>query len=328
MSCNASGQPLLDLISMRDMILSSQVFGAAHLVCATRTRMRSPATDSTLTTCRGTGTRRSTLTLTCPLWQRRRLSTKCRPFSMPSYADTDTTLRGQEPTAEHLMQHSVGLVRVWLQWFPLADASTTGDNHWRRRGSMTPGSTGSPTKLPATPPSSTQGSSSGTRRARRPAAASRASGAAATTRSASSSAAPSAASSTSTRTRTRASGCACARAAATSTSTAIRTNCAPARAPASSRGSSSSTARPGTRSSSSSARPAAACRCSASASSRASPTSRAPTACAPSATGTTTKTRRRAPPPSTSSSPCRTASCGGRTAPTPRPSRAWPCSRR
>jgi hypothetical protein len=50
---------------------------------------------------------------------------KMQTISVPSYADTDTTLRGQEPTAEHLMQHSVGLVRVWLQWFPLADASTT-----------------------------------------------------------------------------------------------------------------------------------------------------------------------------------------------------------
>ena len=40
-------------------------------------------------------------------------------LGVPSYADTDTTLGGQQHTAERLMQHSVGLVRAWAQWFPL-----------------------------------------------------------------------------------------------------------------------------------------------------------------------------------------------------------------
>ena len=44
-------------------------------------------------------------------------------FGAPSYADTDTTLRGQAHSADSIMQHSVGLVCAWSQWFPLLNTS-------------------------------------------------------------------------------------------------------------------------------------------------------------------------------------------------------------
>ena len=39
-----------------------------------------------------------------------------------SFDQTDTPLSGQGHMAEDLLQHSVGLVRVWAQWFAFANS--------------------------------------------------------------------------------------------------------------------------------------------------------------------------------------------------------------
>jgi len=106
---------------MRNMTAASQVFGAANLVCDAHTyaapghrlnpyymqskwNLKAPADPS--------------IPRRAP-----RLEKEDMNFpGLPSFEETDTTLRRQGHASDSLLQHSVGLVRSWARWYSLTNA--------------------------------------------------------------------------------------------------------------------------------------------------------------------------------------------------------------
>ena len=122
MSRNATGHALLDPVRMRNMTLASQVFGAAHLVCDAHA-YAAPGHRLNPFYMQSRWDAQAPADAAVPAPADARTVDEMPVLGAPSYADTDTTLRGQGHSADSLMQHSVGLVRAWAQWFPLPNAS-------------------------------------------------------------------------------------------------------------------------------------------------------------------------------------------------------------
>ena len=133
MSRNASGHALLDPARMRNMTLASQVFGAAHLVCDAHA-YAAPGHRLNPYYMESRWDDNAQADPAVPTHAQSQTVDEMPTLGVPSYADTDTTLGGQQHTAERLMQHSVGLVRAWAQWFPLpgdaAEAQQLLDTRW------------------------------------------------------------------------------------------------------------------------------------------------------------------------------------------------------
>jgi hypothetical protein len=121
-------ETLIDPVRMRNMTVASQVFGAANLVCDAHTyaapghrlnpyymkskwNMNAPADPSIPRTARSVTLEEMNFPGT------------------PSFEDTDTTLRTQGHASDLLLQHSVGLVRFWAHWYPLANTSSGTEEH-------------------------------------------------------------------------------------------------------------------------------------------------------------------------------------------------------
>jgi hypothetical protein len=123
MSRNASGHALLDPVRMRNMMLVSQVFGAAHLVCDAHA-YAAPGHCLNPYYMQSRWDEQAHADPAMPAAAEAKTVDEMPTLGAPFYADADTTLRGQAHSADSIMQHSVGLVRVWVQWFPLPNAST------------------------------------------------------------------------------------------------------------------------------------------------------------------------------------------------------------
>jgi hypothetical protein len=112
---------LIDLVRMRNMTAASQVFGAANLVCDAHTyaapghrlnpyymqskwNLKAPADPS--------------IPRKAP-----RLEKEDMNFpGLPSFDETDTTLRREGHASDPLLLHSVGLVRSWARWYSETNA--------------------------------------------------------------------------------------------------------------------------------------------------------------------------------------------------------------
>jgi len=121
MSRNASGHALLDPVRMRNMTLASQVFGAAHLVCDAHA-YAAPGHRLNPYYMQSRWDAQAHADPAVPVPAQEKTIDEMPTLGRPSFAATDTTLRGQGHSAELLLEHSVGLVRAWAQWFPLPEA--------------------------------------------------------------------------------------------------------------------------------------------------------------------------------------------------------------
>ena len=124
MSRNASGHAVLDPVRMRNMTLASQAFGAAHLVCDAHA-YAAPGHRLNPYYMQSRWDAQAHADPAVPVPAQEKTIEEMPTLGRPSFAATDTTLRGQGHSAERLMEHSVGLVRAWAQWFPLPDGLET-----------------------------------------------------------------------------------------------------------------------------------------------------------------------------------------------------------
>jgi hypothetical protein len=123
MSRDAKGSTLLDPVRMRNMTLASQVFGAAHLVCDAHV-YAAPGHRLNPFYMQSRWDSQAHADPAMPAPAPAQNVDEMPTLGVPSYSDTDTPLRVQGHTADALLQHSVGLVRAWVQWIP---ANTTAE---------------------------------------------------------------------------------------------------------------------------------------------------------------------------------------------------------
>jgi hypothetical protein len=112
---------LIDPVRMRNMTAASRVFGAANLVCDAHTyaapghrlnpyymqskwNLRAPADPS--------------IPRKAPRLEKEEMNFP----GLPSFDETDTTMRREGHASDPLLHHSVGLVRAWARWYSDTDA--------------------------------------------------------------------------------------------------------------------------------------------------------------------------------------------------------------
>jgi hypothetical protein len=130
-----------DASRTRGFDAASQVFGSAHLACDAHA-YAAPGHRLNPYYMQSRWDAQAHEDLAMPTPAEAKTVHEMPTLGVPSYADTDTTLRGQEHTAERLMQHSVGLVRAWAQ--PRREETTA-----RASGAATTTRSASPSAAPS-----------------------------------------------------------------------------------------------------------------------------------------------------------------------------------
>jgi len=123
MSRYADGLTLVDPVRMRDMTLASRVFGSSHLVCDVHT-YAAPGHHLNPYYLQSRWDKYTEADPVVPALPQSTSIEDMNTFGSESFDETDTVFRGHGHSADKLLQHSVGLIRVWAQWHPLANCST------------------------------------------------------------------------------------------------------------------------------------------------------------------------------------------------------------
>jgi hypothetical protein len=103
---------MIDPVRMRNMTLVSQVFDDAHLVCDAHA-YADPGHRLNPFYMQSRWDAKAHADPAVPTEAEQKTVGEMPTWGVQSFNQTDTPLRGQGHTAEDLLQHSIGLVRVW-----------------------------------------------------------------------------------------------------------------------------------------------------------------------------------------------------------------------
>ena len=121
--CDADGLTLVDPVRMRNMTLASKVFGASYLVCDAHA-YAAPGHRLNPYYMQSRWNKHCFADPAVPAPQQATRIQDMHTLGTESFDETDTVFRGSGHSADNLLQHSVGLIRAWAQWHPLANCRT------------------------------------------------------------------------------------------------------------------------------------------------------------------------------------------------------------